>query len=293
MKLLNHLLSSKFLIKDGWKIIEETETFIEYYAGLTPIDHEHYLRTIYYNLLENLEEKIVNIESKPDPIWKNFVNFINLIEEFVYFPTFHRENTENWTDFKLIEKLLDVFDISLRPPNNEHIMGVELYSGKGKDIFGMILKLTLTTFQEAFGHFYKNFEKKKNGNSELENDDIQNFTTNVEMESFFFKNVQRIRHILIQTLHLSKDNNNNNNMNTINKDFKNEKKLIVVLYYLLKTMRKSWKNKDTSYSILIPLLKEILKNYSYYIEEFLGKEYSFGIPEDAYNEVNIIYIIIF
>lgn len=72
---------------------------------------------------------------------------------FIHFPP--RDSKETWSDFKLILKVLDIFDVSLRPPNNDHLSNIEISSGKGKDVNRIILKMTLITTVESYFYFYK------------------------------------------------------------------------------------------------------------------------------------------
>lgn len=112
-------------------------------------------------------------------------------------------------DFGLILKVLDIFDFSLRP-HNDHLSGVEIPSGKGKEIFNIILKLTLYTFQEGYFHFYKDVDTKddveeppKPGIQYIKSTETlddspreEELHTNTELEKLFYKNVQRVRPIL-------------------------------------------------------------------------------------------------
>jgi hypothetical protein len=63
-------------------------------------------------------------------------------------------------------KLLDIFDYAIRPPDNGHLVGVEISSGKGKDVFMIILRLTLLTFQEAFSFHFGRLGDEENAKGE-------------------------------------------------------------------------------------------------------------------------------
>jgi hypothetical protein len=62
------------------------------------------------------------------------------------------------------------------------------------------------------------------------------------------------------------------------------KRLLWVLFYLLKTIKKSLKNNDNSYAIVIQLTKEILRHHTTMLETFLGEGNKFNIPESAFQE---------
>jgi hypothetical protein len=86
-------------------------------------------------LLTSLEKDVIQADhSKANPLWKNLTNFIVLIEEFIFTPALHREEDGKWSDYLLVLKVLDVFDYSIRPPDNSHMGNVEISSGKGKGI---------------------------------------------------------------------------------------------------------------------------------------------------------------
>jgi hypothetical protein len=152
------------MAKDGWKSLEETETYVGHFSS-EGMDGVKLTFELYVSLLSAIENDIIKTEqARSNPIWKNFANFVIITEEFLFYPTgmesecifdtvaVHRDASDNWADFVLVQKLLDVFDLSLRPPNNDHLTGVELYSGKGKQIFLVMLRLTLLTFQEVCIH---------------------------------------------------------------------------------------------------------------------------------------------
>jgi hypothetical protein len=141
------------------------------------------------------------------------------------------------------------------------------------DIFVTILRLTLLTFQEAFGYFYGKYNDDESFGQK------QDQQTSAEMEKLFYKNVQRVRHLLFSILQPSV----NASTTTLEE---NTKRLMWTLAYILKTIRRSLKYNDTSNAIIIPLAKEILRNNSFVIATLIGNDFSFGsTAEQAYQEV--------
>ncbi len=191
--------------------MEDTETFALIYGEYPQFNAEEFLRSSYVDLLSSLERDVIKADQgKPNQLWKNLVNFIILIEEFV-FSSAHRDSKgERWADYLLVLKVLDVFDYSIRPPDNSHLTGIEISSGKGKgillikplvylaiDIFTTILRLTLLTFQEAFAYYYRK------GGSENEMVEQQ---SSPDMEKLFYKNVQRVRYLLAPLMQPTQNN---------------------------------------------------------------------------------------
>lgn len=169
-------------------------------------------------LLTSLEKDVIKENhTKPNPFWKNLANFIILVDEFLFHPTIHRDYDLKWTDYTLVLKLLDVFDYAIRPPDNSHLTGVEISSGKGKDVFMIMLRLTLLTFQEAFSFHFGRLEEDnvaKGSARGCYGNSIGEKQTNVDLERLFYRNVQRVRHLLSQvqiTNASSKDEREENN----------------------------------------------------------------------------------
>eukprot|EP01117_Protostelium_nocturnum_P013834 TRINITY_DN5207_c0_g1_i1.p1 TRINITY_DN5207_c0_g1~~TRINITY_DN5207_c0_g1_i1.p1 ORF type:complete len:2330 (-),score=855.46 TRINITY_DN5207_c0_g1_i1:20-6229(-) len=375
LRLLTNLLRVQFRNKDGWKLVEDTETFACLFTenSAQVVNRSTLTRSIYSSLVAILQDEVIKSDAKSPHIWKNLVNSIGLIYEFIFFPELKRsEENLKWLDFVLVQKVLDLFDFSLRPPSNAHLPKIELASSKGRDIFYMMLRLSLMTLQESHTFFIKNERKKvsnenkikeekredvkpieiieenlkeeekenvlKSSTSSAEAEEIsdeeillnpsippsspvrisppaspkispsklspnQDFrssfsadpneepTTDIRLENLFFKNVQRIRTILSHLVNNVQPTNTAavaattavyavsgvfTGPSSVPLQSKEEEilcqRLIWVLSYLLKVIKRSLKNNDTSYVIIVPLVKEILRSKLNEINVYLGQE---------------------
>jgi hypothetical protein len=264
VSIFERVLHLKFLSKDGWKYIEHTDTVIQHYSR-----HPQYKdklsgtavelsRTLFFNLLSSIEGTIIESDTKSF-IWKNLVNVMVIIHDFMFHPQLHRHN-DKWADFELAVKVLDIFDVSLRPPNNEHLLCNDLHANNGRDIFTVILKITLHAFQESTVHYLAH-KQQSSLESDSEESEAKVTTTNADLERLFFKNVQRVRHILLR-LDASGDVSGN------------EQTIMWVLHYLFKAFKRALKSSDSSYVIIIPLIKELFRRRLAALESFeLDPEY--------------------
>ncbi|PRP84623.1 BEACH domain-containing protein [Planoprotostelium fungivorum] len=149
LRLLTSLLRGRFMHRDGWRQIEETETFVAIFTETTSsMNREILTRCIYRSLVVHLQEEITKSDAKSPYVWRNLVNLLGLVYEFVFLQKTHRSAHMMWSDLVLAQHTLDLFDLSLRPPSNAHLPKIDLPSSRGRDIFMMMLRLSLMTLQE-------------------------------------------------------------------------------------------------------------------------------------------------
>lgn len=265
LNLFSRLVQQKLLRKEGYKIVEETETFIQMYGAKQSIDPVRFQRSLYLQVLDFLEGDLIKSEpSKHNPIWKNFVHLVYRISEFVFFPKFPRAEDERPWDHDLVCKVLNSFDYSIRPVN-AHLMDIE---GVPQDIFTVVLRLSLMMFQESYGHFYPNTSFSDEGPPIVSTGPPQ---TNDDLAKLFYNNVQRVRQLVTQVVPRG--------------NIENVKKVCWILHYLFKAIKRSKKLNDTAHKILLPLVKEILRNHQVALREYLGSDVSFEYSEEAVQEV--------
>jgi hypothetical protein len=133
-----------------------------------------------------------------------------------------------------------------------------------------VLHLTLLSFVEVHKFYYRHH---KNETDDEDAKKVKMMVKNQDrkihpnLEKILVKGVQRVRHLLCDVIHRHPS------------DKEEGEKLTWILFYFIKSIKKSLESCDQSFNITAPFLKELLRHHLSEIEKTLGKDCRFEVPD--------------
>jgi hypothetical protein len=114
---------------------------------------------------------VLVVTDKHHPVWKNLFKFIAHVDDTVAICSseagLQRDNRGRWTDLRMIVKTLDLFDCSIKIPDNDRDVFLILTSNHPRSIFYSALHLTLLAMKECYPYYLNTTMPRRTDSTKL------------------------------------------------------------------------------------------------------------------------------